>query len=526
MTTETAACTSNSVPTSIEDVSPSYLQLTTKLKLVSQLRRVSSVLDYDRTVFMPQADECAADRGAQMAALAQVIHEKATDKEIGTLIERALKDLEASSADEFQEERRVLELSKKSFEKNDRISAELEARKAKLSSESYGMWTKARAESDYSMFEPYLKNCFDVAMEVADAQRDDDSVPLYTQMLDDYETGMSAERIDEIFDEIKNELVPLISLVLGDTATAPSTDPLKGEFPVEKQQVMNEQIVKSIGYDKNFGRIDVSVHPFTSSLGAHDVRITSRFSKDEWYQGLAGSVHEAGHAMYEQNLGNSGLSIDSALSMGVHESQSLFWERHVGLSKPFWRYATPILQESFGESFKYSPEELYGAVNAVSRSFIRVEADELTYPLHVILRYTIEKEVIEGKLDVSDIPSRWNGLMKDTLSVDVPSDSKGCLQDVHWSMLAFGYFPTYLLGAACAAQLAHFCHQDIPDMDEKISNGEFAEIKAWLTSKVHRHGSRYKSLDQLLTEQVGEPLNPQYFVKYLKDKYTKLYGCD
>lgn len=230
--------------------------------------------------------------------------------------------------------------------------------------------------------------------------------------------------------------------------------------------------------------------------------------------------------MYEQNLGNSGLSIDSALSMGVHESQSLFWERHVGLSKPFWRYATPILQESFGESFKYSPEELYGAVNAVSRSFIRVEADELTYPLHVILRYTIEKEVIEGKLNVSDIPYRWNGLVQDTLSVDVPSDSKGCLQDVHWSMLAFGYFPTYLLGAACAAQLAHFCHQDIPDMDEKISNGEFAEIKAWLTSKVHRHGSRYKSLDQLLTEQVGEPLNPQYFVKYLKDKYTKLYGCD
>jgi len=276
MTTETATCTSNSVPTSIEDVSPSYLQLTTKLKLVSQLRRVSSVVDYDRTVFMPQSDECAADRGAQMAALAQVIHEKATDKEIGMLIERALKDLEASSVDEFQEERRVLELSKKSFEKNDRISAELEARKAKLSSESYGMWTKARAKSDYSMFEPYLKNCFDVAMEVADAQRDDDSVPLYTQMLDDYETGMSAERIDEIFDEIKKELVPLISLVLGDTATAPSTDPLKGEFPVEKQQVMNEQIVTSIGYDKNFGRIDVSVHPFTSSLGAHDVRITSR----------------------------------------------------------------------------------------------------------------------------------------------------------------------------------------------------------------------------------------------------------
>lgn len=207
----------------------------------------------------------------------------------------------------------------------------------------------------------------------------------------------------------------------------------------------------------------------------------------------------------------------------MHESQSLFWERHIGLSKPFWKFAAPIVKDAFGDEFNYNHDELYGAVNSVSKSFIRVEADELTYPLHVILRYTIEKEVIEGKLSVADVPTRWNNLMHDLLGVEVTEDSKGCLQDVHWSMLAFGYFPTYLIGAACAAQLSHFCKADIIDFDTKIENGEFEEIKAWLVNKVHRHGSRYESLDALLEDQVGEKLNPKYFIDYLTIKYSDLY---
>ena len=506
-----------------EEVSPSYKDLIQKLKMVTQLRRAQAVVDYDRTVFMPQADECASERGAQLAALAEVIHEKATDAKVGLLIKEAMGDMEKEvDVSRFVDERKVLELSHKAFVKNERISTELASRKAKLSSEAYATWTKARAASDFSMFEPYLQNCFDVAMEVATAQRDDESIPLYTQMLDDYETGMAAERIDDIFSEIKDALVPLISKVL-QSSSPPSVDALSGIFPVDKQQEMNEKIVTSIGFDKKYGRIDVSVHPFTTSFSPRDVRITSRFSEKEWYQGLAGSVHEAGHAMYEQNLGSSGLSIDSALSMGVHESQSLFWERHVGLSKPYWKFTQPIVQEAFGDDFKYSSEELYGAVNAVSKSFIRVEADELTYPLHVILRYTIEKEVIKGNLKVKEVPARWNSLMDELLGVEVKDDAMGCLQDVHWSMLAFGYFPTYLLGAACAAQWAHFCKIDIPDFDEKVENGEFSEIKAWLVNKVHKHGSRYSSLDELLEAQVGEKLNPKYFIDYLTTKYTDLY---
>jgi carboxypeptidase Taq len=253
-----------------------------------------------------------------------------------------------------------------------------------------------------------------------------------------------------------------------------------------------------------------------------DVRITSRFREDEWYQGLAGTIHEGGHAIYEQNVGKlTPLSIDSALSMGTHESQSLFWERHVGLSRAFWKWATPILKETLDDDDleSYTQEDIYGAVNAVSQSLIRVEADELTYPLHVILRYNIEKDVIGGDLKVEDIPERWNADMKEMLNIDVPSDDKGCLQDVHW----FGYFPTYLIGAVAAAQLEHYCKKDIPDMADKMGKGEFAEIRAWLTAKVHQHGRRYTSLDAMLEDQVGEPLNPKYFMEHMTSKYRDLY---
>ena len=281
-----------------------------------------------------------------------------------------------------------------------------------------------------------------------------------------------------------------------------------------------------MGFDEEHGRIDVSVHPFTSSFSPADVRITTRFSDSEFYQGLAGSIHEAGHAMYEQNLGDSNTAIDTFLSMGCHESQSLFWERHVSLSKPFWKWATPQLKEAFGSmESTISPEEVFRAVNTVKTGLIRVTADELTYPLHVILRYKIERDVVEGKLSVADIPKRWKDGMKEMLDVTVPSDADGCLQDVHWSGLAIGYFPTYLLGSATAAQLAHYCKKDIPDFDAKVEKGEFAEIKSWLIEKVHRHGRRYPSLDALLEDQLGEKLNPKYFIDYLTEKYSNLYKC-
>jgi carboxypeptidase Taq len=526
----------------LEDISDSYKTLVTKLRVITQLNRAQSVLGYDRMVFMSSDPETAKERGEQSSALAAIIHERSVDPEIKILIEKSQEDLKEArrsslfpssggdgsdpSIPLFAEEERLLELEYKSFVENERIPAELAAKEAALSSTAYGAWMKAKTDNDFASFEPVLKDCFDTAKEVAQAKRgDNNSTSVYTQMLDQFEMGLPADRIDEVFGEIQGALVPLIARVTA-SPCRPSTDPLHGSFTVEAQRKLSQRVLDAMGYNSQQGRVDVSAHPFTSSSSPADVRITSRFRDDEWYSGLAGSIHEGGHALYEQSLGRSALSIDEALSMGTHESQSLFWERHIGLSLPFWRWAIGPLRECLPEvsaAATATPEQVYEAINAVRPSLIRVDADELTYPLHVILRYHIERDVVEGRMEVHDIPERWNRDMKEMMGVDVPDDARGCLQDVHWSVLSIGYFPTYLLGSATAAQLAHYCKRDIPRFHELVSSGEFASIKAWLTDKVHRHGRRYRSLDNLLEAQVGEKLNPKYFIEYLTEKYSSLY---
>jgi carboxypeptidase Taq len=497
--------------------STAYQKLVTKLETITQLSRASAVLGYDQLVFMPST--AAAERGAQLGALASVIHEKQTDPELLQLMDLALQELDK---DTEKDALRLLELERKAFLENERVPAALAAKAAALSASAYQDWVTAKNAKDFSAFVPTLQDCFDTAMAIAKAKSgNDNNEALYDQMLDEFEMGMSQDRINDLFEEVQVALVPLIAKVM-DSPTPPSTEPLQGTFDLDQQKQLSQKVVQAIGFNSENGRIDVSVHPFTSSMSPSDVRITSRFRDDEWYQGLAGSIHEGGHAIYEQNLTPSALSIDTSFTMGTHESQSLFWERHIGLSKAFWKYATPILHETF-DDYTYSADDVYGAVNAASKSFIRVEADELTYPLHVVLRYNIEKDVIAGKLAVKDISERWNEDMQRLLNVKVPSDDKGCLQDVHWSGLAFGYFPTYLIGAIAAAQLFHYCHKDIPNMERMIEDGNFSEIQQWLTDKVHRHGRRYESLDALLMDQLGEELNPKYFIDYLTEKYTDLY---
>jgi len=516
------------IPTMTTTTSKAYDQLVTKLEGITHLGRVSSVLSYDQQVFMPTS--ASAERGAQLAALATVLHQQKTDPELLVLMNQIADETTALTTKLDDSQMRLIELERKAFEENARVPTELAAHAAALASRAYQEWVEARKAKDFSMFQATLEECFDVSKQVATAKKGN-SDDLYDFMLDEYEMGMTKSRIDDIFTQVQETLVPLIQKVLDAKMKqqGPSTDALRHEeggdsFDIKKQQELSEKLVKAIGFNADQGRIDVSVHPFTSSMSPSDVRITSRFRTDEWYQGLAGSLHEGGHAIYEQNLPKSALSIDTALSMGTHESQSLFWERHVGLSRSFWKYATPIAHDTLPQLSKYTSEELYGAINAVmDESLIRVEADELSYPLHVILRYNIEKDVIGGQLKVADIPQRWNTDMKHYLNVDVPSDDKGCLQDVHWAYMAFGYFPTYLIGAIASAQLFHYCSQDIPNISTMMEQGEFQDIKTWLSTKVHQHGRRYTSLDALLEDQVGEKLNPTYFLKYLTDKYSDLY---
>lgn len=520
---------SESVSTKLlADTSSSYEKALQHLNTVAQLERVSAVLGYDEVVFMPHSEDTSKERGLQKAALASVIHEKATDVKLGEWLEQAQADLDGgsitSSIEDERDARSILKLARKAYQKSTRVPPELVAREASLASQAYTSWVKARKNNDFESFCSDLTECFDMARAMAEAKRDSDDIPHYDEMLDQFEVGMPSSRINELFETVKGALVPLIQRV-SDNGTKPITAPLEGHFPIPVQEELSKTIVTALGFDTDHGRIDVSVHPFTTSFSPKDVRITSRFKDTEWYQGLAGSVHECGHAMYEQNLNNSGLKIDSALSMGMHESQSLFWERHVGLSKPFWKWAAPMLNDKFENT--YSANDYYGAVNALSQTLIRVEADELAYPLHVILRYGIERDIIEGTLKLKDLPTRWKQDMKSLLDLDVPddNDTQGCLQDVHWASLAVGYFPTYLIGSMTAAQLAHYCQEEFPNMEQMIESGEFAPIKEWLTKKVHRWGSRYDSLDAHLEAELGEKLNPKYFIEYLTTKYTELYKC-
>jgi len=498
-------------------VSSKYDQLMSELDLIRNLEHASACLEYDKMVFMPST--AASARAKQSAALAAVIHEKSIDPKIGSLLSEAVTEAKQEGDKDMI---RNIKIAEKEYTLKTCIPKELAAKKAQLSSEAYTKWDKAREANDFSMFSGILSQCIDCAVECAQLQRKSEDVSIYATMLDEYEVGMDPARIDSIFAQIKESLVPLIDKVLGPDAKAPSRDPLNGNFAIDAQKEVCQEIVKQMGFNEEGGRIDVSVHPFTMSISPADVRITSRFREDEWYQGLAASIHEGGHAIYEQNIGGDGKPVDGALSMGMHESQSLFWERHVGLSSSFWKFASPIVNDKFGTT--WSPEDFYGAVNAAEKSFIRVEADELTYPLHIILRYEIERDFVDGKTTTDDIPIRWNNDFEAMMGLEVPSDAKGCLQDIHWSMAAYGYFPTYLLGAATAAQLAHYCELDIPDMQDKISQGKFAEIKEWLTEKVHKHGKRHQSLDEHLKAELGEELNPKYFIKYLEEKYSELYN--
>lgn len=271
----------------------------------------------------------------------------------------------------------------------------------------------------------------------------------------------------------------------------------------------------------------MSVHPFTGGAGPGDVRITTRYSKEKPFEGIMGTVHETGHAMYEQGRSTKydGLPVSESLSMGVHESQSLFWERMIGQSVGFWEAVLPQVHDKFPHTKDVTANDLFFAVNHVDRSLIRVEADELTYPFHIILRFELEMKLMNGTLDVADLPKAWNEGMKQHIGVDVPTDSEGCLQDIHWPSGAFGYFPSYSLGAMMAAQLyRHLKTEAMPDIEEKIRASKFSEIRDWLKTEIHEVGSLYPSLDKLLEKVTGEPLNPDYFLEYLREKYSKVYA--
>ncbi|KAL9643568.1 hypothetical protein ABK040_010181 [Willaertia magna] len=526
-----------------------YNALQELVKKYKVLGSVSALVEWDELVMM--ASKGASARAIQMSTLASLKHDLETDPKIG----QYLSDLYDENTQTVKEEKEQpfnefeisnIKLISKEYNRNTKIPSELVARSSALASKGYHTWVQARKDSDYQKFLPIMEEWIDIKKQMATLINPKGDI--YDTLLDEFEPGLDSSKLTKIFEEVKRELIPfiqqvrekvtkdpqnygeneLLSKITGNnnssTSTSAGEDDL-GTFPIEVQKKVNRQIAEAIGYDFEAGRLDVSMHPFSTGISIGDVRITTRYNKEEFLNGLTGTIHETGHAMYEQGLNQEYeyQPVQYALGMASHEGQSLFWERHVALSLAFWKKWYSVVEEHFPELKKRNlsvEKDVYKSVNVVQlNNLIRVEADELTYPMHVIVRFEIEKALFDGTINVKDVPKVWNEKMKEYLGVEIPNDAKGCLQDVHWSSGAFGYFPTYLLGAMTACQIAH----SLPNFENLLNNNDYLSIKQWLNENIHKKGSMTLTTDNLLKQATGEELNPKIFISYLKKKYTEVY---
>lgn len=495
---------------------PKLEQLKTLLAEIEDLDRASAVLGWDFQTYMPPGG--AEERGNQLATLAKISHLKFTSDEIGQLVH----DLEAAGLDPDSDDARLVQRVKKDYEKQTRVPAEWVAEFNRVTSRAHGVWMAARKESSFTIFQPLLEQIVDLRRQYARLFAPYDHI--YDPLLDDFEPGLKTAEVQAIFNTLRSEQVALVHAIARQKPVDDAFVYLA--YEEQAQWDFGVHVITCFGYDWQRGRQDRSVHPFTTSFSTDDVRITTRFEEDNGLSALFSTMHEAGHALYEQGLDPSygrGPLVRAA-SLAVHESQSRMWENLVGRSLPFWTHFFPQLQERFPQQLgNLSLADFYRGINRVNPSFIRTDADEATYNLHIMLRLDLEIALLEGSLAVADLPEAWNTLMKDYLGVTPPNDALGVLQDVHWSGGMLGYFPTYALGNLVSVQLWERIRQDLPDLDDQMARGEFANLLEWLRANIHRLGARYEPQD-LVQRATGSKIDPQPYLRYLKAKYGQIYG--
>jgi len=414
-------------------------------------------------------------------------------------------------------------LRKQFYDKSKSIPADLYQEYATLTSEANHIWEEAIENNDFNHYLPYLEKIVEMKRKFADIFGYHGHP--YNALLDEYEPGLTVEKLDPILSELRKVSVELLKRIQQSPNKTPD-EIFNQSYSVDKQKEFNQYILPIIGFDMAAGRLDETVHPFAQSMNTGDVRITTRYLENNVRSALFGTIHEAGHGIYEQNINPAyeGTVLRNGTSFGIHESQSRFLENMVGRSKEFWSYFYPTLQEYFPEQLKdLSVEEFYRAINTVKPSFIRVEADELTYNLHIMIRYEIEKGLIAGELKAKDLPSIWNNKMEEYLGIVPTTDRDGVLQDVHWSFGGLGYFPSYTLGNLYAAQILNTIQQELPDFYQNIEKGNFTEVNEWLKAKVHQYGSLIPP-NELIVKITGEELDAKYLVNYLETKYSEVYG--
>ena len=493
-------------------------QLKGILAEVFDIQTAIGLLDWDQQCYMPRGG--AEGRGNQQATLSRIAHARFTSDEVGQL----LADLKsyASQLDPDSDDARLIVVTSRQYEKRIKVPVAWVAENAQVTTVAHNVWTKARAENDFSIFQPYLEKIYDLRRQYAELFTPYESI--YDPLLDDYEPGLKTREVQAIFNAIRPQQVALIQAI----NSRPQVEDtfLHQEYDPQKQWDFGVGIITKFGYDWNRGRQDKTAHPFTSGFGLGDVRITTRIYPDLPASGLFSTMHECGHALYDQGydptLDRSPLA-DGA-SMALHESQSRMYENLVGRSYEFWQYFYPRAQELFATQLgNVSLDAFYRGINKVHPSLIRVEADEATYNLHIMLRLELEIALMEGKLAVKDLPKAWNTHMQEYLGILPPSDTDGVLQDVHWSAGLVGYFPTYALGNLVSLQLWERINQDMPNLPDKIRKGQFADLLDWLRKNIHSHGAKYKP-QELIERITGSKIDSSAYLRYLQGKYSKIYG--
>jgi carboxypeptidase Taq len=491
-------------------------ELRQRLAEIADLGKTMALLSWDQHVLMPPRG--AAIRAEQMATVGRIAHEKFTSAEVGKLIDDLRDWGEKHEYDSF--EASVVRVSGRDWEKASKVPADLRAEMSRSASLANQVWVDARKNNDFGSFLPTLRKNLDLTKQYIDCFDPGDEP--YDVALDDYERGMKTAEVRRIFDYLKEHQAPLVKEVAenGRIEKRPKT------FDIDAQKVFELEVVREFGYTDDAWRLDPTVHPFASGTGITDIRITTRYFPDR-LEGLFGTMHEFGHGLYEHQIDPAleRSPLARGVSLGMHESQSRMWENLVGRSAPFWRRFFPRLQELHPAALKgHDAESWFREVNAVEPSLIRVEADEATYNLHIILRFELEQAMLYDEFPLEQLPEEWNRRMWEYLGIEVPTDTEGVLQDVHWSMGGIGYFPTYALGNLISAQIWERVTADLPDLDDAFEQGDFAPLRDWLREHLHRHGRKFTPAETL-DRAVGTPqIDPEPYVRYLRAKLAGIYG--
>jgi carboxypeptidase Taq len=482
------------------------------------LQSIDALLGWDERCLLPPA---AADyRAEQMTLLTGLVHQRQTDQRLGEwLAELGDSPLAKDAASETGATIRQL---KRQYDKKTKLPQSLVEELARTSVHGQQVWQVARHDNDFASFAPLLQKTVELKRAQAEALGYSES--LYDPLLDDYEPDERTTHLALVLSALRDELVPLVAEIR-ESGRRPNMEILHRHYPTAGQSAFSRDVAEQIGFDFSRGRLDVTAHPFCTAPGPHDCRITTRYEERNFSCAFFGTLHEAGHGIYDQGLpaDRFGLPPGEAVSMGIHESQSRLWENLVGRHRSFWSYFYPAAQGTFTALADVPLDDFHFAINAVRPSLIRIESDEATYNLHILIRFELEQDLLSGSLAVRDLPGAWNDKYRSYLGVEPPNDAEGVLQDIHWSAGLFGYFPTYSLGNLYAAQFFAQADRDLNGLARQFAAGEFAPLRGWLAEKIHRHGQRY-SATQLVQQITGRPLSHEPLLAHLRNKLAPLYG--